>query len=176
MDWNYFLEQCTDKYGFSDGDQIPVGAYKVRDWLASYLNQHLPDDCPVKAIAFDRPGMHNSCMILFVKKDATVDENGVPCPGADWERIPEEAWDLIECEKMEDAGYWLENSLMIFGRGPDHPIKTLIPIHLNLSEMEGPFECPECGGHMILDFIDDNDTIVYCPYCREPMTLPKEET
>jgi DNA-directed RNA polymerase subunit RPC12/RpoP len=35
-------------------------------------------------------------------------------------------------------------------------------------ELEGPYECPRCGGHMMLDatFLDQVSTTIDCPYCR----------
>jgi len=35
-------------------------------------------------------------------------------------------------------------------------------------ELEGPYECPCCGGHMMLDatFLDQVTPAVSCPYCR----------
>jgi len=39
----------------------------------------------------------------------------------------------------------------------------------HLCELEGPYECPECGGHVMLDvtYLDQVETFVYCPYCRK---------
>jgi len=35
-------------------------------------------------------------------------------------------------------------------------------------ELEGPYECPNCHGHFMLDitFLDQINTITFCPYCR----------
>jgi len=40
-------------------------------------------------------------------------------------------------------------------------------VEMGICELEGPYECPCCGGHMMLDatFLDQVSTIVSCPYC-----------
>ena len=36
-------------------------------------------------------------------------------------------------------------------------------------ELEGPYECPYCGGHIMLDatFLDQVELKVKCPYCAK---------
>ena len=43
-------------------------------------------------------------------------------------------------------------------------------------ESDGPYECPLCGGHVILDatFIDQVNATVTCPYCKKRVTVPEE--
>lgn len=42
-----------------------------------------------------------------------------------------------------------------------------IPIALDQMEPEGPYQCPECGGHVILDatYLEQVKLNVKCPYC-----------
>ena len=36
-------------------------------------------------------------------------------------------------------------------------------------ELEGPYECPLCGGHIMLDatYLDQVETRIRCPYCEK---------
>lgn len=40
------------------------------------------------------------------------------------------------------------------------------------TELCGPYECPHCAGHMMLDatFLDQVNEIVSCPYCKGRIT------
>lgn len=53
--------------------------------------------------------------------------------------------------------------------GPAPPASNALrPVRHEDVELEGPYECPSCGGHMMLDatFLDQVTTAVSCPYCR----------
>ena len=64
-----YLEDMCDKFGFQDGEVVPVGIRSYRDVYVRVLNHLLPQfGSGVRAVAYDRPGMHNSCMILFVSQ------------------------------------------------------------------------------------------------------------
>jgi hypothetical protein len=70
-------ENMTSKYGFDDdGEAVPFYAEKYRDVLIKLLNAALPEDCSSEAYAYDRPGMHNSCMILWRPKGSVPDQYG----------------------------------------------------------------------------------------------------
>ena len=61
--WNDFI----DKYGFSDGEGLESRDFLARDNLCRLLNA--TDNFQqenVRAIAFDRNGMHNACLILLL--------------------------------------------------------------------------------------------------------------
>jgi DNA-directed RNA polymerase subunit RPC12/RpoP len=49
----------------------------------------------------------------------------------------------------------------------------LIPVDKDKCELEGPFECPTCAGHMMLDasFLDQVTTELVCPYCRHDVEM-----
>lgn len=40
------------------------------------------------------------------------------------------------------------------------------------TELMGPYECPTCAGHMMLDatYLDQVNEIVTCPYCKSRIT------
>jgi len=40
--------------------------------------------------------------------------------------------------------------------------------------LEGPYECPNCSGHVMLDatFLDQVHSVVTCPYCEERVHAP----
>ena len=52
-----------------------------------------------------------------------------------------------------------------------------IPIHEDDMEMDGPYQCPLCGDHIILDatYIDQVDCCVTCPYCQKRICVSGEE-
>jgi hypothetical protein len=43
----------------------------------------------------------------------------------------------------------------------------LLKVSEEICDLEGPYECPHCGGHMKLDstFIDLVEGTTRCPYC-----------
>ena len=51
---------------------------------------------------------------------------------------------------------------------------TLIPKDEKLTELDGPYECPHCIGHMTLDgtYIDQVSDIIHCPYCCMELKVP----
>ena len=61
--WNDF----TTKYGFDDGAQTEGRDYRARDAIVEALN-NLPafKEGNIRAVGYDRPGMHNSCLILLL--------------------------------------------------------------------------------------------------------------
>ena len=40
-------------------------------------------------------------------------------------------------------------------------------------ELDGPYECPFCGGHFAIDstFLDQVDEVFDCMYCNERLTI-----
>jgi hypothetical protein len=62
----YFDEMQT-KYGFNDGDSMPQGIDAYRSVYVQALNHLLEQyGSSVRLEAYDRPGMHNSCLILRI--------------------------------------------------------------------------------------------------------------
>lgn len=58
------------KYGFEDGEDVPVYAREARELIVKTINAVLEaKGSPVRAYAFDRAGMHNWCLIVFEGHD-----------------------------------------------------------------------------------------------------------
>ncbi len=57
----------NDKYGFNDGQAIPAEAEIARKVYVTALNAVAANKgSKVRAIAWDRPGVHNGCLIVMV--------------------------------------------------------------------------------------------------------------
>jgi hypothetical protein len=58
-------DDFTDKYGFNEGASLEARDFRARDVLVRLLNEQ-PEmkTAGVRAVAFDRGGCHNSCMIM----------------------------------------------------------------------------------------------------------------
>lgn len=67
-------DDFREKYGFSDGATCEDRDFEARALIVKAVN-NLPafKKAKVKAIEFDRPGMHNPCMILLVPADVALD-------------------------------------------------------------------------------------------------------
>lgn len=61
-------DDFTSKYGFGDGDQLESRDYAARKILVTMLNAQ-PEmlSAGIRALEYDRPGLHNRCMILLWK-------------------------------------------------------------------------------------------------------------
>jgi|GEM_PF-1390612 hypothetical protein len=61
-----FWEEMQSKYGFSDGNVVPDGADLYRTVYIRAVNQLAEQlNSRVRAVAYDRAGVHNWCLILF---------------------------------------------------------------------------------------------------------------
>lgn len=61
----YFDEMLT-KWGFGDGDAEPDGVYVYRKAYVAAINAFAEKyESNFRAVEFDRPGLHNGCVILF---------------------------------------------------------------------------------------------------------------
>jgi len=61
----------TNKYGFSGGESLEGRDFRARDKLVELFNENQGfKDNQYRAVPFDRPGMHNACLILFVGPEA----------------------------------------------------------------------------------------------------------
>ena len=62
-----YFEDMSCKYGFGDGGSVPPDAFDCREVYVRVLNALLErHQSAVRVVAYNRPGMHNSCMILRV--------------------------------------------------------------------------------------------------------------
>jgi len=54
--------------GFNDGESLEDRDFRARDILVRLINKQPEMKAEhVRALAFDRPGVHNACLILFAK-------------------------------------------------------------------------------------------------------------
>ena len=68
-----YLEDMTDKYGFGDGGNVPPDAYAARSVYTAAINKIAASlGSNTRALMYDRPGMHNGCMILSVRNDTGI--------------------------------------------------------------------------------------------------------
>jgi hypothetical protein len=112
----YWDEMHDNKYGFSDGNATPPFVNMYRHVYVTALNnwaEHL--DSNTRAIAFDRFGLHNSCLTFLVSLDdynTLVEAAGIDLVhgnGSDWhggisqdlnnlwesKHTPDEIFDLV---------------------------------------------------------------------------------
>lgn len=58
-------DDFTDKFGFQDGGAEEGEDHVARDYLVAALNEHpAMKKEKITAVSWDRPGMHNGCVIL----------------------------------------------------------------------------------------------------------------
>ena len=104
--WN---DDFSSKWGFNDGASSEHRDFLARDRIVEKLNA-LPEfhAAKVTAVAYDRPGCHNSCMVLLfpnpdgLSPEALIEARGDLCglpEGVDREKIDEithEAYDEVD--------------------------------------------------------------------------------
>ena len=60
-----YFEDMLEKYGFGDGESEPNAVRLYRQVYVEVINRYAEAErSKIRLIAFDRSGMHNSCMIL----------------------------------------------------------------------------------------------------------------
>lgn len=69
--------EMRNRHGFGDGACSPQGIKKVRDKIIGLINNGLPRNSKIEAYAFDKPDIHNWCMICYRNKK-THTESGHP--------------------------------------------------------------------------------------------------
>jgi hypothetical protein len=63
-----FWNEMQDKYGFADGEAMPEGMDVFRAVYIRAVNALAAQlGSIVRAVTYDRPGIHNSCLILFYR-------------------------------------------------------------------------------------------------------------
>jgi hypothetical protein len=61
-------DDFTDKYGFRDGASVEPRDFEARSTLVAVLNGHAAIKAAgLQAVEYDRPGLHNPCMLVVVK-------------------------------------------------------------------------------------------------------------
>lgn len=84
-----YLESMLSKYGFNDGDELPLEARALRRVYVAVLNSAAQrKGSEFRALCYDRPGLHNSCMILFVReadfKSTIPEKMQIPALWGEW--------------------------------------------------------------------------------------------
>lgn len=63
-----FWEDMQSKWGFNDGNAIPEGVEDYRTVYICAVNRLAEQlNSKVRAVAYNRPGLHNYCLIIFYK-------------------------------------------------------------------------------------------------------------
>ena len=61
-------DDFTDKYGFRDGASAEPRDFEARSTLVEVLNAHAAmKSAGLQALEYDRPGLHNPCLVVVVK-------------------------------------------------------------------------------------------------------------
>jgi len=61
-------DDFTDKYGFCDGASVEPRDFEARSTLVEVLNDHpAVKAAGLQALEYDRPGLHNPCLVVVVK-------------------------------------------------------------------------------------------------------------
>ena len=61
-------EDFTSKYGFGDGASVEPRDFEARAKLAEMLNDHeAMKAAGLRALEYDRPGLHNPCLVVVVE-------------------------------------------------------------------------------------------------------------
>src|SRR6266699_1877156 len=61
-------DDFTDKYGFHDGASVEPRDFEARSRLVEVLNDHAAMKAAgLQALEYDRPGLHNPCLLVVVK-------------------------------------------------------------------------------------------------------------
>lgn len=72
-----FWDDMQHKYGFSDGEAVPDGSEVYRAVYIRAVNALAAQlGSGVRAVAYDRPGVHNWCLILFYRV-CDLEANGI---------------------------------------------------------------------------------------------------
>jgi hypothetical protein len=61
-------DDFTDKYGFRDGASVEPRDFEARSTLVAVINDHAAMKAAgLQALEYDRPGLHNPCLVVVVK-------------------------------------------------------------------------------------------------------------
>ena len=101
MGLHHFYEEMRIKYGWNDGEFAPIGVDEARDELVKLINSKLPEDCPVEAYGYDRPGTHNCHLLLYKLRGAKpTDTDGYCGEEEEPEEIGDILWDAEENDEL----------------------------------------------------------------------------
>lgn len=103
----YFVDM-TSKFGFNDGESVPEGVEIYRDLYVRTINRIAElIGADQRAVPYNRPGVHNWCLILFFDK-----ENLPPASeSATWQWQPD--WQTAEPDAQMQEIIDAANSLSL---------------------------------------------------------------
>ena len=62
-----YFDEMFSKWGFGDGDVEPDGILAYREVYVTAMNSLLAQtDSAIRLLPYDRPGLHNGCMLVSV--------------------------------------------------------------------------------------------------------------
>ena len=95
-----YWEDFQSKWGFGDGDSVPPDALLIRQVYVRELNRMLcRRRSTVRLLAYDRPGMHNSLLIVRIAAQLV-------------RKVPEKRlWLGQECGGWQPQADWREPTL-----------------------------------------------------------------
>lgn len=115
-------DDFSQKYGFADGDQLEQRDFEARTTLVQLLNQTPGmQKAKLRAVEYDRPGMHNACLVVILPAEEGLDDEGL-----------RDRW--LRGEVKEVGLPDLELEMMT----PDHPLAELDlddPEHAGVEEL-----------------------------------------
>lgn len=71
MDLISLYEEMRTKWGFDDGEAVPGGIEQVRNQIINIIEEGLPENTLYAPMAYDRPGVHNWCFIVYTRKGSS---------------------------------------------------------------------------------------------------------
>ena len=68
-------DDFTSKFGFNEGSTLEEQDFEARSALVEMLNEHpAMRSSQLRAVEYDRPGMHNPCMIVILPARGQPDD------------------------------------------------------------------------------------------------------
>jgi hypothetical protein len=99
----YWIEM-ESKFGFNDGDSMPSGVEVYREVYLKAVNALAKKHgSKVRAVPFDRPGMHNWCLWVLIPT-AWFEKKYLPRQNGKWVPIGNDD-ELLSCDLAADAAF-----------------------------------------------------------------------
>jgi hypothetical protein len=103
-----YFDDFVSKFGFDDGGHAPSGIEEVRSLYITAINKFAREyNSKWRAIAYNRTGVHNWCLIEFI--DATVEVNDY----TSWEFLNDEVAGMlaVEGELVDWSSYRIDTEM-----------------------------------------------------------------
>jgi hypothetical protein len=93
-------EDFTSKWGFQEGAQLEARDWEAREILIALLNERAEvKAAKIRAVPWDRPGVHNPCLILILPNPGGVSDAAlIKAWEGDLEEVPlpDETQEIVE--------------------------------------------------------------------------------